>query len=95
MKLTIFVLAHLTPLFRPWLPMGNRSSSFLVANGINVAGLLLVVAGRGPCFGSQINTALNKSLVMAGVLGLPSHALRHSVPSIRGPSLFSEMLPQL
>lgn len=60
MKLTIFVLALLTPLSRPWLPMGNRSSCFLVANGINVAGFLLVVAGEDPCFGSQTNTALNK-----------------------------------
>lgn len=58
--------------------MGNRSSIRLVANESNIAGLLLVVAGRDPCFGSQIITAL-ESLDMAGVVGLPLHALRDSV----------------
>lgn len=38
----------------PCLPMGNRSSSDLVANGNNIAGLLLLVAGASPCFGSHV-----------------------------------------
>lgn len=57
--------------------MGNRSSIRLVANENNIAGLLLVVAGRDPCFGSQSLRCL------AGVLGHPLHALHDGVPFTR------------
>lgn len=62
------------------LPMGNRSSSCLVANGSNIAGLLFSVAGRGPCFGSQLIMAL-EILDLACVVSLLLHALPISVPS--------------
>lgn len=79
-NLTMCGLALFTPPSRPMFPMGNRSSSCLVANGSNIAGLLLSVAGRGPCFGSQVITAL-ESLALACVLGLFLYALPISVPS--------------
>lgn len=82
-NLTMCGLALLTPPSRPMLPMGNRSSSCLVANGSNIAGLLLSVAGRGPCFGSQVITAL-ESLALACVMGLLLHALPISVSSTTG-----------
>ena len=44
-------LLHFFALVSPW---GNCSSSYLVANGSNIAGLLFLVAGASPCFGSQL-----------------------------------------
>lgn len=67
------VLAVLLHLLDPGSPMGNRSSSGLVANGSNIAGLLLLVAGGSPFFGSQVSVAL-KCMDLAFWACLPAYA---------------------